>query len=109
MTEYVVVALALVALCGCAIVAYTGLDAMERDEEECARLARRQPALRPVVAMPLPRRVAPPEVPVQLLRPQQHWHGGSVTVYTDWLEDRVRGIEEQLDQLVRDSQRASRD
>jgi hypothetical protein len=106
MTEYLVATLALVVLCGFAIVGYTGLDAMERDEEERAR--RRQRALRRVGAMPLPGRVAPPDVPVQLAHPQPHWHGGSVTAYADWLEERVQGMEEQLDQLVRDSQRASR-
>jgi hypothetical protein len=107
MTEYLVAALALVVLCGFAIVGYTGLDAMERDEEERARWARRQPALRPVVATPVPRRVVTPSVRAQLAHPQPH-HGGSVTAYADWLEERVRGMEEQLDQLVRDIQRSSR-
>jgi hypothetical protein len=105
MTEYLVATLALVVLCGFAIVGYTGLDAMERDEEERARW--RQRPLRPVVATPVLRRVATPDVPVQLTHPQPHWHGGSVTAYADWLEERVRGMEVQLDQLVRDSQRAS--
>ena len=86
MTEYLVVALAFVALCGCAIVAYTGLDAIERDEEEGARRA--------------------PDVPVQLAHPQQRWHGGSVIAHADSVERRVRRLEEQLDQLVRDSHRA---
>ncbi len=106
MTEYLVATLALILLCGFAIVGYTGLDAMERDEEERARW--RQRALRPVVATPVPRRVVTPSARVQLAHPQPHWHGGSVTAYADWLEERVRGMEEQLDQLVRDSQRASR-
>ncbi len=106
MTEYLVATLALVLLCGCAIVAYTGLDAMERDEEERARW--RQRALRPVVATPVPRRVATPNVPLRLAQPQPHWRGGSVIAHADWLEERVRRMEEQLDQLVRDSQHASR-
>ena len=99
MTEYLVVTFALVVLCGCAIVAYTGIDAMERDEEERARWARRRRPLGPVVAKPVPPRVAPPEVRVQF---------ASVTAHVDWLEGRIRVAEEQLDQLVRDSQRASR-
>ena len=97
MTEYLVVTLAFVVLCGCAIMAYTGLDAIERDEEEGARGAKPQRARRPVVATP--------DVPVQLTHPQR-WHGGSDTAHADWLEERVRGVEERLDQLVRDSQRA---
>ena len=98
MTEYLVVALALVVLCGCAIVAYTGIDAMERDEEERARWAKDQRVLRPVVATL--------DASVQPARPQPHWHGGSVIAHADWLEERVRGVEEQLDQLVRESERA---
>jgi hypothetical protein len=108
MTEYLVVTLAFVALCGCAIVAYTGLDAIERDEEERARWAKHRGALRPVVATPVPRRVATPDLPVELARPQQRWLGGSLTAHADWLEERVRGVEEHLDQLDRDSQRAPR-
>ena len=46
MTEYLVVVLAFVALCGCAIVAYTGLDAIERDEEERTRRAKHERAPR---------------------------------------------------------------
>jgi hypothetical protein len=108
MTEYLVVTLALVVLCVCAIVAYTGLDAIERDEEERARWARHQRAIRPVVATPVPLRAATSDIPVPFARPRQRWHGGSVTAHADWLEERVRGVEEHLDQLVRDSQRASR-
>jgi hypothetical protein len=107
MTEYLVVTLAFVALCGCAIVAYTGLDAIERDEEERARWEK-QRALRAVVATPVPRRGATPDRPVQLARPQQRWLGGSLTAHADWLEERVRDVEEHLDQLDRDSQRAPR-
>ncbi len=88
MTEYLVVTLAFVLLCGCAIVAYTGLDAIERDEEERA--------LRAVIATP---GVATTDVPVRF---------ASVTAHVDWLDERVRGVEEQLDQLVRDSQHAPR-
>ena len=106
MTEYLVVTLAFVALCGCAIAAYTGLDAIERDEEEGARWAKPQRARRPVVAPPASRRVATPNVRVQLAQPQPRWHGGGVTAHADWLEERVRGVEERLDQLVRDSHRA---
>lgn len=97
MTEYLVVALAFVALCGCAIAAYTGLDAIERDEEEGARGAKHQRARRPVVATP--------DLPVQLPHPQR-WQGGSTSAHADWLEERVRGVEERLDQLVHDNQRA---
>jgi len=106
MTEYLVVTLAFVALCGCAIVAYTGLDAIERDEEEGDPWAKHRRALRPVVATAVPRRVGPPDVRVQLAHPQPRWHGGSATAYIDWLEERVRGVEEQLDQLLRDSHSA---
>ncbi len=98
MTEYLVVTLAFVVLCGCAIVAYTGLDAIERDEEEGARWAKHQRPRRPVVATP--------DVPVYLALPQPRWRGGSTTAHVDWLEERVRGVEERLDQLVRDSHRA---
>ena len=108
MTEYLVVTLAFVVLCGCAIVAYTGLDAIERDEEERARRAKHQRARRPVVATTVPRRGVTPNVRVQLAHPQQErWHGGSVTAHADWLEERVRSAEEHLDQLVRDSHRAA--
>lgn len=96
MTEYLVVTLAFVALCGCAIVAYTGLDAIERDEEEGPSWAKQQRAPRPD---------AMPAVPVRLTQPQQRWHGGSASAHADWLEERVRGLEERFDQLVRDSQR----
>ena len=98
MTEYLAVTLAFVVLCGCAIVAYTGLDAIERDEEEGARWVKHQRARRPAVATP--------DVPVSRALPQPRWHGGSTTAHADWLEERVRGVEERLDQLVRDSQRA---
>jgi hypothetical protein len=98
MTEYLVVVLAFVALCGCAVVAYAGLDAIERDEEEGARWAKHQRVRRAVVAKP--------EVPVHLALPQPRWHGGSATAHADWLEERVRGVEERLDQLVRDGHRA---
>lgn len=97
MTEFLVVTLAFVALCGCAIAAYTGLDAIERDEEEGARGAKPARARRPVAATP--------DVTVQLTHPQR-WHGGSATAHADWLEERVRVVEERLDQLVRDSHRA---
>ena len=106
MTEYLVVTLAFVVLCGCAIVAYTGLDAIERDEEERARWAKHRRPLRPVVATPVPRRVATPDLPVPLPHRQQRWLGGSLTAHADWLEERVRGVEEHLDQLDRDSRRA---
>ena len=99
-TEYLLLALAFVGLCACAMVAYTGLDAIERDEEEQARWAKQQRALRPAVATL--------DAPVQPARPQPHWHGGSVTAHAEWLEKRVRGVEEQLDQLVRESERATR-
>ena len=98
MTEYVVAMLAVVVLCVCAIVAYTGLDAIERGEEERAHWAKHQRALRPLAATP--------DAPVPLARPQQRWQGGSVSAHADWLEERVRNVEEQLDRLVRDSLRA---
>jgi hypothetical protein len=91
LTEYVVAMLAVVVLCVCAIVAYTGLDAIERGEEERVHWANL---------------AATPDAPVPLARPQQRWQGGSVSAHADWLEERVRNVEEQLDRLVRDSLRA---
>ena len=99
MTEYLVVALAFVALCACAIVGYTGLDAMERREEQSARLARHQRGLDPFVATPVRGRVATPDARVQF---------DTVTARVDWLEERVHGAEEQLDQLIRDRDHAPR-
>ena len=105
--EYVVATLAFVLLCGFALVAYTGLDAIERDEEEGMRASKRQRMRGPVVATSVPRWVATPNVPMQHALLQQRWHGGSVVAHADWLEGRVRGLEERLDQLVRDGEPAT--
>jgi hypothetical protein len=92
--EYLLAILGLGVLCGCALGAYGVLDAVEAEEESEAdhgRAAERVRALRADGASP-PRRVAALRPPVRL----------ATGAYADWLEGRVRGLEERLDQLVCD-------
>ena len=74
--EYLMALFGLGVLCGCAIGAYAELDALEREEENCAPLTDPPP------------------------RPQeQRERGSGVVTYADWLEGRVRRLEERLDRI----------
>lgn len=99
--EYMLAILGLVVLCGCAFGAYAELDAIEREDE--GRATERLRALRAYGATSAPRSAATLRPTVQLAHPepsQEHrQHGASVSAYTDWLDRRIRDLEEQLDQL----------
>ena len=89
---------------GCAIVAYEILDAIERDEDQDPTGAVGR--ARVVVLDPVPSTL--PRVSTQ--RPSgQFWHSrphgrgtGNGEAGPEWLDGRIRGLEEQLDRLERD-------
>ena len=117
--EYLLAMLGLAVMCGCALGAYAVLDVMEREQEEDRTpAAARERALRPDGATSTPRRVATLRPSVQIARALPHvgardtetpsdpadrepW--ATVAAYANRLDERVRGLEEQLDQLVRDN------
>ena len=107
--EYLMAMLGSGALCGFALTAYALLDSIEREEQaEDDRIGRaeRKRALRPLrpplnLAYPLPHARTIPLLPGR----EHRSHDGGVAAYADWADERVRALEERLDQLVRDRRR----
>ena len=97
--EYLVAMFGLGVLCGCALVAYAELDALDREDEGRIRRADRARAREPrppfvsgTVLKPWP--AAQPVVRHEPLR-----HEGSVVAYAEWLDGRVQDLETQLDRI----------
>ncbi len=108
--EYLLVICAFAIMCACAFWAYGVLDAIEREEEDelfglpaqRIRLDRRVLSARAteVTRHASGREPVPPAFGLEPRR-ERRWQGGSATAYADWLDVRLRDLEERVDLLAR--------
>jgi hypothetical protein len=98
--EYPLLILILGIVGGCAIAGYEILDAIERDEDlDSPGVAERARAVLRAVPTTVPG-VSTPRASAQLWHGSPHGRGaGSGVSDADWLDGRIRGIEERLDRL----------
>ena len=99
---YLLLILSLALVGVCALGAYELLDAIERDEAQAASRAPEPARAFVPEASSLPGG-STPRPPAQLWHASPHARGTqSGAAEADWLDGRIRGLEERLDRLVRD-------